>query len=241
MIDAASFLLELIVLSQIRQSLGEGQPLRASTGEVFRGLNTVIQNRFLVVYAVTNSFLNVASQGMLYGMVFWMTQRGGIAVGASFVALAVGSLIGSAIAPRMKSHRYHRLLMTCVGAYLVVGIGGYFASTPWVLVIGLSTAALICQPPSATLTSHIMTTIPDAMRGRVQGALYLIGSALYPFGAIITGAVASSWSIQGSLAVWALVCALPLISSLIPAWRLPAEGCRSHFEAERPLKAFDAP
>lgn len=225
-IDALSFLLELIVLSRIRQNLGEGQPIRASSKAVFRGVATVIHDRFLVVYAVTNGVLNVASQGMLYGMVFWMTRRGGIAVGASFVVLAVGSLVGTLIAPRLASRRYHLLLMTCVGAYALAGLCGYLASTPWVAVVGLAAATLICQPPSVVLTSHIMTTVPDALRARVQGALFLIGSALYPFGAIITGAIASSWSINGAFAVWGLVCSLPLVASLVPAWQLPPDGSR---------------
>ncbi len=223
-IDAVSFLFELIVLSRIRQSLGEGQPIRATTKEAFRGVATVVRDRFLVVYAVTNGVINVASQGMLYGMVFWMTRLGGMAVGTSFVVLAVGSLIGSAISPRLRSRRYHLLLMTCVGAYALVGLFGYLASTPWAAVVGLSAAALISQPPSVVLTSHIMTTVPDALRGRVQGALFLIGSALYPFGAFVTGAIASSWSINGSFAVWGVFCCLPLLASLIPSWRLPSEG-----------------
>lgn len=225
-IDAMSFVLELIVLSRIRQSLGDGKPLSMAWSEVGRGLTMVISNRFLRIYAVTNGVINVASQGMLYAMVFWMTQKGGIAVGLGFVVLALGSLLGSVLSPRLKSQRYQRLLVLLVGAYVIAGFVGYLAMSPWLAVLVLAVAALISQPPSVTLRSHIMTAIPDSLRGRVEGGLFLMGSALYPFGTLITGAVASSWSINGSFAVWGLVALVSLVAFLIPGWRLPGKGYR---------------
>lgn len=225
--DAVSFLLELIVLFRIRESLGDGKPVTMARSEVWRGLSMVIQNRFLRVYAVTNGVINVASQGMLYAMVFWMTAKGGTAVGVSFVILALGSLLGSVLSSRLKSHRYQRLLATLVGAYVVAGLAGYLALTPWVAVGALAVASLISQPPSVVLSSHIMMVIPDPLRGRVQGGLFLIGSALYPFGTLITGVVASYWSINGAFAVWGLIAMVSLLVFLIPGWRLAEEGCRS--------------
>ena len=225
-IDAVSFVMELIVLSRIRQSLGEGKPVAMTRSEVWRGLSMVIQDRFLRVYAVTNGVMNVASQGMLYAMVFWMATKGGIDVGVGFVVLALGSLVGSALSPRLKSHRYQRLLVALVGAYVLAGLAGYLAMTPWVAVGALAVASLTGQPPSVVLSSHIMMAIPDPLRGRVQGGLFLMGSALYPFGTLITGAVASSWSINGAFAVWGLVAMASLLAFSIPGWRLPGDGYR---------------
>ncbi len=225
-IDAMSFLLELAVLARIQGTLGGGHNLSVTTHEVFRGLGTVVRSSFLRVYAVTNGLINVASQGMLYGMVFWMAERGGLSVGASFSILAVGSFFGSLLAVHFKSTRYQALLLFKVLAYALTGLLGSLVSSPWPIVVMLAAVALICQPLNIALASHVMVSVPEGLWGRVQGAIFLVGSALYPFGAVITGAIASSWSINASFAFWGLVCGLPLAASLLPSWRLPREGLR---------------
>ncbi len=185
-----------------------------------------MQSRFLRVLSVTASLANAASQGMLYGMVFWMSERGGVSVGAGFSVLAGGALLGSWVTPGLKSMRYQLLLAGSLAVWVLVGLAGYLARDPWVVVGALAAGGMVSQPLSVILLSHVMGAVPDAVLGRVQGALYLVGSLFYPFGAAVTGAVAARWSFHVVFGVWGALLCLPLLASLLPAWRLPAEGVR---------------
>jgi len=223
-IDAGSFLLQVGVLLGIGQSLGGGEPLSLSGHDIFLGFTTVIRSRFLRVYSVTNALINVASQGMLYAMVFWMIQRGALSLGASFSVLAIGSFLGSMLTPYWKSHHYEALRLIPVAAYALIGLSGVLAQEPWVVVVALAIVPILAQPPGILLSAHVMVGIPDRLQSRVQGALLLIGSTAYPFGAAITGVVASAGSLHQAFALWGLVCGAILLSSVVPSWRLPREG-----------------
>jgi len=224
-IDTGSFVVEVLILSGIQGSLGGGQQSDVSAEQLLKGLLVTTRSQFLRVYAVTNALVNVASQGMLYGMMFMLARYGGISVGASFSILAAGSFMGTlVIAPRLKTSNYRRLLAVYVGAYALAGFVGFLTPGAWPVVVALSVAALVCQPSGIVLSTHVLTSVPEVMLGRVQGALFFIGSLLYPFGSAVTGVVANTWSLKDSFVVWSLVCCLPFLAMVMPAWRLPPGG-----------------
>lgn len=145
-VDCGSFVLEAALLARIGTSLGGGTPLQMSGRQLLRGLTWVAANKVLRVYAVTTALFNVLSQGLLYGMVFWMAGRSGIDLGLSFSLFAVGAFVGSAIAPRLRSTRYRLLLIVPVGAYFLVAVVGVLSSSPRAVVAALGAARAISGP-----------------------------------------------------------------------------------------------
>ena len=223
-LDTLSFVVEFLLLASLGDSLGGGYDLPSGAGEMTLGIRAVLKSRFLRVYSVTNALVNVASEGIMYAAILWMTALGGVSVGVSFSILGVGSLVGSLMTVRFKSTRYQLMMVSYAALFALVGLVGSVSYTPW-LVIGLAAVAgALSQPPIIALGSHIMTRVPQEAIGRVEGGMSMIGSALYPFGAAVTGVVAHVWSLGGAFALWGVLCCIPLIAAVFRPWRLPAGG-----------------
>jgi hypothetical protein len=190
---------------------------------MLKGLTAIGRSPFLRVYTITNALINVISQG-IYAMVFWVAARGSVPLGESFVVLAAGAFVGSAVSPTFRSRRYHLLVLVPFFAYLVVAAVGTVSAVPWAVVVALAVAWAVSAPAGIALDTHVMASIPDEVQGRVQAALFLIGCTLYPFGALVSGAIASRWSLHAAFAMWGGVCGLVLVSAAVPALRLPGGG-----------------
>ncbi len=223
-LDAVSFLVEFLVLASLRSSLGGGYDLPSGAGEVTLGIRAVLKSRFLRVYSLTNALVNVASEGIIYAAIFWMTALGGVSVGVGFAILGVGSLLGSLMAVRLKSTRYQLMMASYAALFALVGFVGFVSYTPWIVIGLAAVAGALSQPPVIALGSHIMTRVPQEAMGRVEGGMSMIGSVFYPFGAAVTGVVAHVWSLGGAFAFWGALCCVPLIAATFRTWRLPAGG-----------------
>jgi hypothetical protein len=111
-------------------------------------------------------------------------------------------------------------------AYLGVAVVGTVSAVPWAVVAALAVAGAVSAPAGIVPDTHVTASIPDEVQGRMQAALFLIGSTLYPFGALVSGAIASRWSLHAAFAMWGGLCGLVLVGAAVPAWRLPAGGLR---------------
>jgi len=159
-----------------------------------------------VIFPVfARSVLRVGSEG--YGV---MTSSFG-----------VGSLVAvSVLAITTRSHRW--LMLGGMAAAIAVSLAfAWSRSYPLTLVlIACLGAATFCF--STQSNTILQTLVPDALRGRVMSVYMMLFVGSQPFGAFVTGALASAFGAPVAVTVDVSICASVLIAILLYERRLPA-------------------
>jgi MFS family permease len=192
LVDAVSYAASMLSLSWIRQPFQEERP-RQSRGlhiDVLEGLRWLWQEPVVRSLTLFHGGLILSYEGMLL-LVLVIAQRQqtppfviGLMFGISGLGAILGALLGSQV------HKRLRLGQIMVGAFwLFVLLWPLYAVAPTPLTLGAILAAfwVVDETYDVAQISYRLTLIPDALRGRVNGAFRLVAFSCEALSLALTG------------------------------------------------------
>jgi predicted MFS family arabinose efflux permease len=217
LIDASSFVISAVLLSRIRAP--EPMPAPRQTGaslrrEVVEGLRYVLAHpilRALALRDVTSSFFGNFFAG-LYAL-YCLRDLGmsPALIGLSVAAGGVGNLLG-ALATQRVTRRFGvgRTILAVLAATTLTGLLIPLAGGPLIVAAGIVFAAQFIGDAfhaayDITNLSVRQAATPDALLGRVNGAVYLLVAGIGPFGAAAGGLIAEAIGARSTLLIAVLV------------------------------------
>jgi predicted MFS family arabinose efflux permease len=203
--DAVSYLASLATIVAIRTPL----PAPPRTGnrhlarEIREGLNAAWSNRFLRSTALLSAGSDFVINGMFLILIVIATEHGSSAaeVGVMLALGGAGGMLGALAAP-LLSRRIRSLRVVVAGSVWVgVPFIALAATTSNPIMLGLLLGLVLSVWPlyNAMVVSRWMSQIPDALMGRVQAAVALIGWAPVPLSPLLAGLliewVGTTWTV----------------------------------------------
>lgn len=203
--DAVSYLASLAMIVAIRTPL----PAPPRTGErhlareIREGLNAAWSNRFLRSTALLSAGSDFVINGMFLVLIVIATEHGSSAaeVGVMLALGGAGGMLGALAAP-LLSRRIRSLRVVVAGSVWVgVPFIALAATTSNPIMLGLLLGLVLSVWPlyNAMVVSRWMSQIPDALMGRVQAAVALIGWAPVPLSPLLGGLliewVGTTWTV----------------------------------------------
>jgi MFS family permease len=201
--DAITYVGSVISLLLIRTPF---QAARAATArrnlraEIAEGLSWTWRHRpirFLALLAGGLNFIYAAAQLLLIVLAKDL-GAGEAAIGLMFSIASLGGLLGAVIARRLQqAFRLRPLLVALV--WFQVLLFPLYALAPHIVVLGAITAMLFCTEPilDVVIISYRLEQVPDALQGRVNGAVRML---VYIF--VAAGPAASGVLLQRVGALW---------------------------------------
>ncbi|HEV2529296.1 MAG TPA: MFS transporter [Thermomicrobiales bacterium] len=112
-------------------------------------------------------------------------------LGVMMAAFGVGSLIGVALFSwRGEGLRRTWALVGGVGAFIAV-CGAFVSGVPWqVVAVVTALAGLVAAPINPIVMTVVQERVPEAMLGRVMGAVYAAALLAAPAGVLVAGVLA---------------------------------------------------
>jgi len=109
-------------------------------------------------------------------------------IGIMFALGGIGGIIGSTLAPRLL-HRFGFRHSTVSVMWVLALLYPLYAVAPRPLLLGLVSAAVALVAPLyiTAFSSYQLTVVPDALQGRVAGAIRILSSVGWPLGLALTG------------------------------------------------------
>ncbi|MEV4616040.1 MFS transporter [Kitasatospora sp. NPDC049258] len=214
--DAASYLWSLVSLLLIRQEFQAER--RPRGGPLHRELTAGVRWLWRQPFLRTTTFL-IAGSNLLFQALFLTViviargQHGSsAAIGVMFGVAAVGGVLGSLVAPAVE----RRLSMRTV----VIGANWAWALlVPVLLVvrdpylIGLVYALMCFVGPvwNVVISAYQLAVTPDAIQGRVLGAVGLVAFGAVPLGSLIGGQLLARLGADST--VWLLAAWMVLLAA----------------------------
>ena len=203
--DALSYLASLFTIAAIRTPLPA--PRRSAArhlgSEIREGLSTAWSNRFLRTTALLTTGSDFAINGLFLILIVTATQHGSTPtqVGIMLALGGAGGMLGALMAPMMT--RYLKSLRLIIAGVVWVGVPliALTAVTSHPILLGLLLGLILALWPlyNAVVVSRWMLQIPDALMGRVQAAVALIGWAPVPLAPLLAGLliehVGTTWTV----------------------------------------------
>jgi MFS family permease len=204
--DALSYLASLFTIAAIRTPLPA--PPRSAAAphlgrEIREGLSTAWSNRFLRTTALLTTGSDFAINGLFLILIVIATQHGSTPaqVGIMLALGGAGGMLGALTAPMMARHlKSLRLIITSV-IWMGVPLIALTAATSRPVLLGLLLGLILSLWPlyNAVVVSRWMRQVPDALMGRVQAAVALIGWAPVPLAPLLAGVliehVGTTWTV----------------------------------------------
>lgn len=106
---------------------------------------------------------------------------------------------------------------------MIVAVAGVAALRPSPVAMTLCTAAIALVSPAVVVRTNarILGLVPDALMGRVQSSLLVVGGLLYPFATVSAGWLDERFSARGAMAVLTVVLTAVLTLTFLPGLRHP--------------------
>jgi MFS family permease len=177
--------------------------------EIREGVTWLIGHRLIRTMAIMVGVMNMMLSANNAILVLFALERlriGDVGFGLLLVPIALGSVIGSLVADRLR-----RLLgvgVTLIGSVVVMGIGlvgiGLTTSVTLVVVFSLVTGA-------ANMTWNVITVslrqslIPDHLLGRINSVYRLLAWGTMPIGAALGGFLASALGLASPFLIGGVV------------------------------------
>jgi MFS family permease len=223
--DALSYAISLVLVLSVRRPLGGGgsrsTPL---TRDIASGLRLIARSRFIVLFMTWAALTNFATGGLSFALILVIGAGRGAQLGTAMAMVALGGMLGAAVAPRLKGVGEDRLLRGVTAA--TAALGGLIALRPAPLPVTACVAGIAALGPLITvpLNARLFALVPDELTGRVQSSLFLVGGSLSPFASAASGWLAEHLSVQASASTFAGVLVAVLILYLHPGLRLAPAG-----------------
>ncbi len=190
--DAVSYTASLAGLALIRTPFqGEREtPGRSLLHDLREGLAWVWRQRLVRFMALVYGAFGLLFSGSPLCVIVLAQRRGAspAMIGVIFGLGGVGGVLGAVIAPYVRQRvPFGRLIPLLHWGYAL--LWPLYALVPTPLLIGIVEAATLTndQVYDVTWPSYRMALIPDALQGRVTGALRLAPALTQPIGLLLTG------------------------------------------------------
>jgi predicted MFS family arabinose efflux permease len=154
-------------------------------------------------------------------------QNSSLSIGLVYAVTGAGSLVGALAATglsRWLSPRY-AVLITCWVPAVLLAFSALSPSLA-VLAVALTAGCLVSPPADAVLASVRVVRTPDALQGRTQAAVSLVGMCATPLGPPAAGVLLDHLDVSVALLVLATpLAALAIVATLsAPLRRVPMLG-----------------
>lgn len=197
------------------------RPMTSAT-EMLAGLSFIWRERWLrSILLVFGLGVNAAFAGTAFVAVVIASDGGESGIGGGLVssALALGSLSGALLAPRLRPELHAARYIAAVSWSLPGALAVLVVTHPPALV-AILTGTCMAAASIATIgfTTILLTLTPDHLVGRVQSAAGFTSSLVQPLGPVLAGAALQAWGASttfGALAAIFLVCALAVTRVLL--------------------------
>lgn len=253
-VNAMTYALSLLIILFSRADFGGGKsPSTEAQQEgtigrqIWFAVQTVLTNPYLRVYSIVACIINFTSAAALFIMPIAVaegTPDGVIIAGVAMSIFAICGLVGTIAANWLKTER-DLLMMTLYvailgGCYLIIGLSGNI----FILIGIMATTSLAMPILQIRMGVRFIEATPEEQIGKIQGALGVVASMLYPFAAVVAGLMhqlIGPWVVFVALG---LVTLAPLVLFSTRWFRLPSgeaavealsririnegEGVRSH-------------
>ncbi len=194
LVDALTYLVSVLSLSFIRVAFqtehGEGLKLSLSK-QVAQGLRFLWEDRRLRVLTLTSWALSLLYAPVPLAMIVLAREHfhaPARVIGLIFGVSAVGGLIGSWVAPHLKSRvRFGFVIIGSIAIQALVTPLVGLAVSPAMMIAGWMLAFMLDPIFSMASTSYRLSVTPDEMRGRVHSIYRLGGYGAEPVGTAIGG------------------------------------------------------
>jgi predicted MFS family arabinose efflux permease len=228
--DAVSYAASVLSLSWIRPAFEEARERRPARlrAEIGEGLRWLWREPVVRSLALLHSGLILCVSGMSLLLVVLAQRQGAspLAIGVMFGIGGAGGMLGAVLGAHI--HKRLRLGQILVGAYwLYAALWPLYAVAPSPLALGAVLAAIwvVGEAYEVAQLSYRLALIPDALRGRVNGAFRLLAYTSDTLGVALAGLLLQQ---LGPLAT-VLCLGAGLILLAVAATRTPA------LRAARPL------
>jgi len=194
-----SFLLQagiyaLVILTVIRLSFPAQQtagPKKASSGSSVEGAKHIVKNAYTRAFTFMGGILQLFIIPIFVVMppIFAkdLFQGGPQVLGYILSAVGFGGILGGIVATTMKKVDHRGRLELAAMILLGLSLAGFGVSPElWLALIFLGLAGFFEMVFLINNITHLQLSIPDELRGRVNGILAL-GSGLIPLGALVAG------------------------------------------------------
>jgi MFS family permease len=220
LIDGVSYGASLLLVLSLRRHLGGGGPTTTTLRQdVAAGLRYVVRTRFVLVFMIWAAAVNFATGGMMFGVVVVVGGHDAARFGVAMTVLSLAAFVGTSLAPRLGRLGQHRLVQLSTATSVVVGVVIALFPYPVVMVACIAARALLAPAAVIHFNARVFALVPDALTGRVQSSLYLVGGAFNPFATLASGWLCERFSPSTAFAVFAALLAAVLLLTFLPAAR----------------------
>ncbi|WP_406167484.1 MFS transporter [Streptomyces sp. NBC_00996] len=225
--DAATYLLAAALVASLRIRAPEREPrpagstLRAEIGE---GLRALRRDRVLRATCTATLLCNIGMGALIATLVLHVTRwlhTGNAGYAAAMTAYAAGSFSGGFVAQRVAQRVAHRigrarslLLAGCVqtSSLVLMGTVRHLGA----LLVGMTPLGAMNMVWNVNQVTLMQQRSPESMVGRISSAFRTASTSGAPLGALLGGAVAGVYGLNGPALFAAVLFALA-VTSLIPA------------------------
>jgi MFS family permease len=204
--DAVSYAASVLSLSRIRPAFEEKRPTRPERErlrvEITEGLRWLWREPVVRALALLHGGLIFAVSGMslLLVVIAGRQHAAPLVIGLIFAIGGVGAMLGALVGAH--AHKRLRLGQITVCAYwLFAALWPLYAVAPTPLALGAILAAIwiVDETYDVVQISYRLALIPDALRGRVNGAFRLLSYSFETFSIAVTGLLLQKIGVLGTI------------------------------------------
>ncbi|MGW2636053.1 MFS transporter [Streptomyces sp. NPDC001348] len=221
--DAGTYLVAAALVASLRIRPPEREPRRAGStlrAEIGAGLRFLWRDRALRAVCVATLLCNIGMGALIATLVLHVTRwlgAGNAGFAAAMTAYAAGSLLGGLVAQRIarRTGRVRALLVAGVvqtSSLLLMGTVRHLGA----LLVGMLLLGGMNMVWNVNQVTLMQRRGPAAMVGRLASAFRTASTSGAPLGALLGGAVARGYGLNGP-ALFAAVLFGLAVTSLIPA------------------------
>lgn len=220
--DAGTYLLAAALVASLRVRPSERGPRPAGStlrAEIRDGLRTLWRDRALRATCVATLLCNIGMGALIATLVLHVTRwlhGGHAAYAAAMTAYAAGSLVGGFVAQRIarRTGRVGALLLAGIvqtSSLLLMGSVRHLAG----LLVGMALLGAMGMVWNVNQVTLMQQRSPESMVGRIASAFRTASTSGAPIGALLGGAAAGAFGLNGPALLAAVLFALA-VTSLIP-------------------------
>jgi MFS family permease len=223
LIDAVSFLASLYGVFRLPPMRPGGEGTRPGVRAVLEGLRFVKRNKVLAGALVADLNATVLAMPIALFPAINAQRFGGSprTLGLLTTALAVGGIVGSALSGPVGRISRQGRGMLIAGSVWGAALAGFGLVHGLAATLGCLALAGVADVSSVVLrTTLVQVATPDAYRGRISAAEFVVGAACPQLGSFRAGVV-GSWSTPGISAIsggLACIAGSGLIALALPAF-----------------------
>jgi MFS family permease len=186
--------------------------------DIAEGLRFLWHNRVLRSLAILTGMFNLATNAIFAVLVLYLVGPASAArltdagYGVLLTTLAIGSLIGSFVAPWLERRmgRSRSLASSMIGGAIMVGVPALTAN-PYLIGAGFAIGGLTTVIWNVVAVSLRQRIAPDRLLGRVNSGYRLVAWGTRPVGAAAGGALAQLLGLRAVFGIAAVVMLAMLI------------------------------